>query len=459
MISLRRRLLVTLLSLFVLAWVWLMGMTYVNAREEIHEVFDAQLAQAAHVLLELTRHELEEEESADDFRAEMFQDRLVHAYEKKVAFQVWRHGELLLRSPSAPETRMARTEGYGDVTVAGQRWRMLYTKGEHRGYEVIVGDREDVRAELVGHVVQQLFVPIGITLPLLAGLVWFGVGRGLAPLARAEREIASRSPTQLEPVSVSQVPEEIRGLVGALNHLLARLQEAIDSERRFTAHAAHELRTPLAALKTQAQVALRTPEGPERERAIGQLVQGVDRASHLVEQLLTLARLDPETSGGLQTGLDLWALASEVVSELTPVALERGIDLGINQGEPTSIRGGPTALAILIRNLLDNAIRYSPPGTRVDVGITREDGAPVLTVTDQGPGIAPEERERVLDRFYRIAGTGGQGSGLGLSIVRRIAELHGASLAFEEGPEGSGLRVRVVFEWGERHGSDNGPTG
>ncbi|HKJ77166.1 MAG TPA: sensor histidine kinase N-terminal domain-containing protein, partial [Gammaproteobacteria bacterium] len=259
MISLRRRLLVTLLTLFVLAWVWLMGMTYLNAREEIHEVFDAQLAQAAHVLLELTRHELEEEESADEFRADMFQDRLVHAYEKKVAFQVWRHGELLLRSPSAPERRMVERAGYSDVTLDGQRWRVLYTSGEDHGFEVIVGDREDVRAELVGHVVQQLFVPIGIALPLLGMFVWFGVGRGLAPLARAEREIASRSPTQLEPVGVSQVPEEIHGLVGALNHLLARLQEALDGERRFTAHAAHELRTPLAALKTQAQVALRMP--------------------------------------------------------------------------------------------------------------------------------------------------------------------------------------------------------
>lgn len=446
MISLRRRLLVTLLGFFVLAWVWLMGMTYINAREEIHEVFDAQLAQAAHVLLELTRHELEEEESAEDFRAEMFRDRLVHAYEKKVAFQVWRQGDLLLSSPSAPRERMTDTPGYSDVMVDGQRWRVLYTAGERHEFEVIVGDREDVRAELVGHVIQQLFVPIGIALPLLGGLVWFGVGRGLAPLARTEREIANRSPTQLEPIGVSEVPEEIHGLVGALNHLLGRLEEALDSERRFTAHAAHELRTPLAALKTQAQVALRMPEGAERERAVRQLVNGVDRASHLVEQLLTLARLDPETAGGMRTGVDLRAVVGEVVSEMAPLALERRIDLGIEGGEPARIEGVPAALAILVRNLVDNAVRYSPDGARVDIDIAgAADGRLQLTVTDQGPGIAPAERERVLDRFYRIAGTRGQGSGLGLSIVRRIVELHRARLELEDGPGGRGLRVRVTF--------------
>lgn len=446
MISLRRRLLATLLGLFVLAWVWLMGMTYVSAREEIHEVYDAQLAQAAQVLLELTRHELEEEESADEFRADMFRDRLVHAYEKKVAFQVWRRGELLLRSPSAPETLMAREPGYSDVSVNGKRWRMLYTSGEHRGFEVVVGDREDVRAELVGHIVRQLFIPIGIALPLLGGLVWFGVGRGLAPLARTEREIANRSPTQLEPVGASEVPVEIHGLVGALNHLLARLQEALDSERRFTAHAAHELRTPLAALKAQAQVALRMSEGAERERALQQLVQGVDRASRLVEQLLTLARLDPETAESMQAGVDLRAVVGEVVSELAPLAVGRDIDIGVEAGEPVLVTGVAAALAILVRNLVDNAIRYSPEGGRVDIILTQGRDAPaVLTVIDGGPGIAPEERERVQNRFYRTPGTCGQGSGLGLSIVRRVVELHGAFLWLEEGPGGKGLRVRVTF--------------
>lgn len=446
MISLRRRLLVTLLGFFVLAWVWLMGMTFINAREEIHEVFDAQLAQAAHVLLELTRHELEEEESAEDFRADMFRDRLVHAYEKKVAFQIWRRGALLLKSPSAPGARLSERPGYSDVTVNGQPWRVLHTAGEQYPFEVIVAEREDVRAELVGHVITQLFVPIGIALPILGALVWFGVGRGLAPLARTEREIADRSPTQLEPIGVSQVPEEIHGLVGALNHLLARLQEALDSERRFTAHAAHELRTPLAALKTQAQVALRMPEGAEREAAIRQLVRGVDRAGHLVEQLLTLARLDPESAAGMQDGVDLRAVVEEVVVEMAPLALAREIDLGLEKGEPVTLRGVPTALTILVRNLLDNAIRHSPDGGRVDVSVhPGQDGVVALTVTDQGPGIAPEERQRVLHRFYRIAGTQGPGSGLGLSIVRRVVELHGARLDLEEGPGGRGLRVGVTF--------------
>lgn len=444
MISLRRRLLFILLSLFSLAWIWLMATTYYYAQEEIHEVFDAQLAQAAQVLLNLTQQEIE------NSHAEQLQARLVHAYEKKVAFQVWGQNGLLLRSPNAPQTRLTQQPGYSDVSLGGRNWRALQISGEERNIEVIVGEREDVRAELVGHLIRQLFIPIGVALPLLGGLVWFGVGRGLLPLARTEQEIARRSPTQLEPIGTNEAPEEIHGLVGALNHLLSRLQDTLDSERQFTAHAAHELRTPLAALKTQAQVALRLPEGPEREEAIGRLVQGVDRNSRLVEQLLTLARLDPETADGMQTHVDLRQIAHEVVMEMAPLAVEKGIDLGLKGEESTPIRGVPGALAILVRNLLDNAIRYSPEGGKVDIALSRGDnGSAELTVTDTGPGIAPQERERVLDRFYRVAGTGVPGSGLGLSIVRRIAEIHRAQLSLEEGPQGQGLRAHLKFEKSE----------
>ncbi|MCC6656772.1 MAG: hypothetical protein IT512_01160, partial [Rhodocyclaceae bacterium] len=282
-------------------------------------------------------------------------------------------------------------------------------------------------------------------LPALALLVWLAVGAGLAPLAGVAREVARRDPDNLAPLDPGRSPREVLPLVAALNALFGRLKDSLEQERRFTADAAHELRTPLAAVKTQAQVALGATGEAERSRALANVVAGTDRASRLVEQLLVLARLDPQTA--LPTGqpVDLHELARQGVAELAPAAAAKGVEMGLAPGEATPVAGDAVLLAVLLRNLLDNAVRYTPSGGEVEVSVGRTSGGASLAVVDSGPGIPEAERGKVCERFHRLLGSGEDGSGLGLSIVRRIADLHRATVVLGEGPGGRGLRVEVTF--------------
>lgn len=441
MISLRRRLLGRLLTLFLLTWALLAALSYFAARHEIEELFDAELAQSARVLLSLTRHELEEGQGEDASPIVIGAGAV--PYEEKIAFQVWRGEALLFRSSNAPAQPMSAAPEFGAERIAGHLWRTFTLVDEPLGVRISVGERDDVRAELIFDILATTLLPVLLTLPLLAALIWSGVGRALAPLDRVSAEIARRTPQQLDALPTGPVPLEVRPLIEALNRLLARLDDALMSERRFTANAAHELRTPLAALKAQAQVAQRAATDAERRHALEQIVRGTDRAARLIEQMVTLARLDPESVPVERQPVDLAGLAAEVVGELAPQALERRIELALT-GAPRAIVAGDAALlAVLLRNIIDNAIRYSPEGGNVEVALHPCAQAVELTVTDSGPGIPAAERARVFDRFYRRAEAGRTtGSGLGLSIARRIADLHGAAMALEDAP-GGGLCVRL----------------
>ncbi|BAU48742.1 histidine kinase [Sulfurifustis variabilis] len=448
MISLRRRLLVILLALFATAWVVLAAFSYRNARHEIEELFDAELAQSARVLLALTQHELDEPGEMDvgaELGAIPADGVVGHRYEKKIAFQVWLGDRLLLRSPSAPETPLAQAPGFGDRTIGGNPWRVFALHGDREEVRVEVGEREDVRNELVRDIVRDLLWPFLLTLPVLALLIWTGVGRGLAPLKRTATEIGRRSPHQLDPLPLGGAPTELRPVVDSLNKLLARLDDALESERRFTANASHELRTPLAGLKAQAQVAARTASDAERTQALAQLVRGVDRATRLVEQMLTLARLDPGEAATRYELVKLAPLLGEVLAEYGATALDKGIELGLAEGAEGTVLADRAALEIMLRNLIDNAIRYTPGPGHVEVGAHGRGHEVVLWVADTGPGIPAAERARVFDRFYRVGGTDAAGCGLGLSIVRRIALLHGAQVELGETSAAGGLRVEVRF--------------
>ena len=441
MISLRRRLLGRLLTLFLLTWALLAALSYFAARHEIEELSDAELAQSARVLLSLTRHEIEEEESADALSAVIGAG--AHPYEEKIAFQVWRGEALLLRSSNAPAQPMSKGPDFGAERIAGHVWRTFTLVDETLGVRISVGERDDVRDELIFDILATTLLPVLLTLPLLAALIWSGVSQALAPLDRVGAEIARRTPHQLDPLATGPVPLEVRPLVEALNRLLARLEGALTSERRFTANAAHELRTPLAALKAQAQVAQRAAADADRRHALEQIVRGTDRATRLIEQMLTLARLDPESVPVERQPVDLAALAAEVVGELAPQALERRIELALAETPRAIVAGDAALLAVLLRNLIDNAIRYTPEAGNVEVALHGGTQTVELTVTDSGPGIPAAERERVFDRFYRRADVGrATGSGLGLSIARRIADLHAGTMALEDAPDG-GLRVRL----------------
>jgi len=290
-------------------------------------------------------------------------------------------------------------------------------------------------------------LPLAALIPFLGVLIWYAVGRGLRPLATMSRAVAKRQPDAMAPLAETGLPEELRPLAGSLNALLARLDDALNAQRRFTADAAHELRTPLAALKLQVELVERAPDDGARGAALAELEEGVDRASHLVEQLLAMARLEPEALARNFGDCDLVAIAKDVIVARATLAADRKIDLGLARSATVRARGDAASLSMLLANLLDNALRYTPEGGRIDVAIDDDAGHAIFSVADTGPGIPASERERVFDRFHRGAHAGADqnGSGLGLSIVKRIADAHGATVALDSGAEGRGLVARVCF--------------
>jgi len=436
--SIKRRLLVALLVTILFAWVATLLLSYRDARHELDELLDAHLAQSASLLIAQVGHEV------DDIDTEHAPS--VHRYSRKVAFQIWEKGRrLLLHSANAPNVPLTpQREGFSDSEIAGERWRVFSAWDDRHHYLVQVGERREVRNELVVTIAKHLLQPLLVTLPVLGLLIWFGVARGLRPLQTLGRQVAARRPDNLSPLEVAAAPIEVVPLVEGINQLFTRVRVSIDSERRFTADAAHELRTPLAAIKTQAQVARAATADAERRHALDNVLVGCDRAAHLVEQLLTLARLEPETLKHRER-CDLHALAMTAVAELAPAAVDKDIDLQLTEGDAVRVPGEPELLAILLRNLIDNAIRYSPRHSVVRVMVANTGDGAELTVIDQGPGIPAESRVLVWERFYRVLGTGEAGSGLGLSIAKRIADLHGATVVLSEGDAGQGLRVSVTF--------------
>jgi len=438
--SLKRRLLLTLLGSITLAWLATAVFSYFDAVHELDELLDAHLAQTATLLVIQAGHEVEE---IDTDHAP-----LPHKHAKRTAFQIWEDGKTLrLHSASIPEARMsARDEGFSDVQITGKSWRVFSAWDDQRRYLVQVGERNEARNEIARAIVKNLLLPLLIALPLLGLLVWINVARGLRPLAALGRQVARRDPGNLLTLDAGEIPAEVMPLVTNLNRLFERVAELISKERRFTADASHELRTPLAALKIQAQVARASTSDAERVHALDNVLAGCDRAAHLVEQLLTLARLDPDQPADQTQTCDLQALAATAVAELAQFAYSKKIDIDLAEGAAAATAGHAGLIAILLRNLIDNAIRYSPEGGSVRVRAAAAGGAATLCVSDQGPGIPADERDKVGQRFYRILGSEAPGSGLGLSIVKRIAELHGASVALGEGESGRGLSVTVSFK-------------
>lgn len=445
--SLRRRLLLLLAGTVLLGWLGAALLSYVDARHEIGEMLDAQLAQSAALIAAQLEHEIEDAPELAGAAAPVL-PRL-YKHERNIAFQVWdRDGNLRLRSVSAPTTRLAAREtGFVEVLLSNERWRVFSRRDAEDRYLVQVAERYALRDELARSVAGHLLNTLLVALPILALLMWFAVGAGLAPLVRLADDIARRAPDNLAPFADDGAPREVRPLLAALNALFARVCASMEQERRFTADAAHELRTPLAAVKTQAQVALGARDDEERLHALNQVVEGSDRAAHLVEQLLALARLDPQTTLGPTASVSLRRLAVECLAAQAPLAMRKGIALSLQAAEDDEgwVEGDASLLAALLRNLVDNAVRYSPAQSDVDVEIVRAGQVLRLRVSDQGPGIPAEERERVCERFYRVLGSNEAGSGLGLSIVKRIADLHHASMALDDGAGSRGLAVTMHF--------------
>jgi two-component system sensor histidine kinase QseC len=454
--SIRRRLLLTLLSTTALIWLVTAVTSYIDARHEIGELFDAQLAVSARTLLTVAGHELEELSGTpqDAPHIHFTTDKPLlsngHPYEHKLTYQLWKVPEnsLMMRSFNAPDSPLSEvSNGYSEVVIGNEAWRIYSLTDPLSGFQVQVGEAMAIHKELTDAIIMRIGSPIIVALPLLTLLIYIGIGRNLKPLQRLAQAVVRRAPDNLEAIDASHAPSEIQPLVNGLNNLFARLGRAFESERRFTADAAHELRTPLAALRIQAQVARRSKIPAQREEAIDKLLEGVDRATRLVGQLLTLARVDPETGLGQGEPVDLQRLAEAALADHEHQAREKGIALELQASKGLGINGHRETLCILVRNLLDNAIRYTPKGGKVEVTLAVNRGVIALCVADSGPGIPKEERERIFGRFVRLAGQETNGSGLGLSIVQRIAELHNATIRVDRAALG-GLEVCVEFPEG-----------
>ena len=359
--------------------------------------------------------------------------------------QVWTtDGLRIFRSTAHSELPTRVVLGFSNVAAHGSTYR-VFSMQSHSQVIQVAQDMA-VRGAMARSLALRTVAPIALLAPLLMLVVWIVVSGSLAPVARVQRQLAARQADDLAEVSEAGLPEEVRPLVHELNLLFGRVRQAFDAQQNFVADAAHELRSPLAALRLQALGLQRAPDDAARELAVQRLTAGIDRATRLVEQLLVLARHQANLHTGQKPqALSLAGLARSVVSEMAGTAHASKVDVGVGEAQEGRIDGYPDALRILLRNLMDNAVNHTPPGTRVDVSVRRDDDALVLTVEDSGPGIPEDELARVLDRFYRVAGTQGRGSGLGLSIVSAIAELHGAALRLDRSPGLGGLRVKLRF--------------
>lgn len=436
--SLRRRLLGLLLGGVAAAWLVTMVLSYIDAHHEVDALFDAQLAQGAQTLLALATHD--HDLDIEDFGA------TAHKYQRRIRFQIWRvDGKLLMRSANAPDTPLTEVDNFSETHDQEGHWRHFSQWNTDRTLQVQVSENHHIRDELIGHIAWRLLLPALFGLPLIGLWVWLATRRGFAPLDGVARQIASRAPQQLQALEPESAPEEIRHMLEALNGLFRRVDQTLESERRFTADAAHELRTPLAALQAQLQVAQKARSNEERDRSLSQLQTGLTRAAHLVDQMLQLARLDPESGLPTPKPINLGRLAEMVCADLGPQILARNIDFDLTAAPDARVTGQPEWLGVLIRNLVDNAVRYTPEGGRVNVCIESMPGLVELSVNDSGPGIPPAEREAVLRRFHRLNPGSQPGSGLGLAIVSRIAELHHATMQLDSGGMPKGLRVRVQF--------------
>ena len=431
--SLRRDLLVYVLGSVVAAFLLGGAATYYMARAEVDEVMDYHLRQFALSLRD------------QRFGQPITPPAGVPEEALDIVIQIWdpRGLKLYLSNPHSQLPSTAQL-GYSDARTDEGRWRMFTVAMRDRVVQVAQPMR--VRSRVAASAAIRTLLPLFLMLPLLGGMIWYMVGRGLRPLDRLARGVAARRPDALSPLAAGGVPAEARPLVDALNDLLGRLERALATQRAFVADAAHELRTPLTALQLQLQLTERAADDAERAEALGELKRGLQRAIHLVGQLLTLARQEPDSDvRPSREPLDLAELAALALTDHSALARAKDIDLGAGRRDPAAhVVGDAAALRTMIGCLLDNAIRYTPAGGRVDLTVRIDSDRVVLEIADSGPGIPPTERERVFDRFYRRAGQSQTGSGLGLAIVKAIAEGHQALVELGVA-EAGGLLVRIAF--------------
>jgi signal transduction histidine kinase len=430
MSSIRVRVLLTLLGMLAVVALVMGALTYRNVLAETEALFDYQLRQMALSL-------------RDQGEIAPAQASTLNDEQLDFVVQIWTADGRVIYPPRLRTDLPTRALlGFADIAVQGKTWRTFSVATGERVIQV--AQPLQIRQQLAADAALRSVAPLFLIAPVLALLLWWLAARTLAPLQRLTNDVKARDEQSLLPLPAEGLPDEVAPLVGALNGLLQRLGASLGAQRAFVADAAHELRSPLTALKLQMQLLQRASDEATRQQAAQALTAGIDRAARLVEQLLTLARAEPGAPVTPHVPVNLSELVRSAVAETAPFAAARGTKVELFADTPVVLQGDAAALTALARNLADNAVRYAPPGSRVELRVSLADGVPTLQVDDAGPGIAPADRERVFDRFYRHAAGDEPGTGLGLAIVRSIAQQHGASVTLGESPLG-GLRVVVRF--------------
>lgn len=446
-VSLRARLVKTLFLQMMLALALAGGLAVLFIWREVDEVYDATLVQFARSLssMPIAELSLDQLSSPEDISGV----KVIHSYERKISYRVIKQGRLVAQSPDELDMgSLTPEQGFQDLRYdkkGRHEWR-VYSFIEDDGRLVIqVAEKYDIRRELTYQLLMSLLLP-GILFILGAlAAIWWSTAWGLRQVTGLSAEIDGRAVDDLSPVDDQAVPLEIRPLTQALNALFTRIEQSFAREREFTDNAAHELRTPLAAIKTQAQALLRAENLTETGRAgLGNLIAGVDRAAEMTDALLSFARLQNDRSP--MAAVVLADIVQEEVAGLSSFAKTRHIKIDVSIDPPAQghITGVRHALAFMVRNIVHNAVKFSPENAVVQVVLQQRDHALVLCVKDSGPGIAPEHRQKIFDRFYRIHKSQ-SGTGLGLSIVKWVADLHGAQIDVHT-PEQGGLVFGVVFD-------------
>lgn len=454
--SIKQRLLITLLLIVTVTWFSIALINYNDSRKEIETLFDAHLVQSAKVLLSMVDQELYEDSgiTAEDKNENHDTDSLneierhlyKHKYEKLLAFQInIKRDKFSFNSVEAPDQPLSDgKDGFLNRNINGTEWRVFTLHDPANIITVKVAEPHSVRADLIDAIALHLLIPLIVGLPIISLLIWYIVGVVLRPLNRIAEEIQQRNSNQLDLVSEYSTPYEIRPIINALNRLFYRLSKVMKTEKQFTANAAHELRTPLAGLKAQIQTALLTQDETRRQHAMQNLLKGIDKMTRTVEQLLDLARSEPGGTPLEFEHCNLTTLIEDALAEISTFALSKNITIEYDYNSNIFIFANANSMAILLRNLLDNAIRYTLDGGKVEVRLFEDTSGITVRISDNGPGIDRESKNLIFNRFYRGNQNRENGSGLGMAIVRQIALLHNAIIHLDESTT-NGLQVDIFF--------------
>ena len=420
------------------------SLTWLDASHEIDEILDSHLTQAASLLVVQEANDFGENEHQIDAP-------ILHRYAQKTLFQVFHEGKLSLRSANAPSTPILAidrnfTAGFSTIQIGQDAWRVFATDGAENDIKVFVAEKLETRASILQAVFRSILLPLGLALPTLGFAIWWAIRRGVRPLRLLSLSLQQRKAGSLEPLPTNNCNIEILPMLNALNDLFKRTSELHQAEQRFTADAAHELRTPIAALRAQAQVAMAETDPTQQQRALQNTLAGCDRASRLVDQLLTLAKLENQTSVELQD-CHLIQIIQQCLADLAPRAIHKQQELGFDYDEKLSdqVQANPVLLAVLFRNLIDNAIRYSPIHARINISLSSQTRGLLLLIEDSGQGMDQAAIARLGERFFRVADQQENGSGLGWSIVHRIAQAHQLAIQVKPSEQLDGLAIHIHF--------------